>query len=203
MWSNPLLKCDQIRRCWVEMSAAMPGRPWKLATTTTTTTTITTTKNWLKRLKVVHQKTKFGPKYKWFKISWFKSSSTRSTVLVDIFRVSSIQKVSKPAKITEKDHSFYNTVSLKKPHSIYESQLTLKIIWPCNIAKTFLSLPKFSSKHASVCCQKKHLHSTISWRPKLHFWSTLKANVRLFLYISVRKDIVRFSLKGGGLGEAE
>ena len=29
-------------------------------------------KNWLKRFKAVHQKTKFGPKYKWLKISYFK-----------------------------------------------------------------------------------------------------------------------------------
>ena len=47
---------------------------------------------------------------------------------------------------------------------------------------------KFSSKHISVWCQKKHLHPTVSWRPKLHSWSNLKANVRLF----VRKDVVRF-----------
>ena len=41
--------------------------------------------------------------------------------------------------------------------------------------------------------RKKHLHSTVSWRPKLRSWSTLKRNVRLFLYVSVRKDVVRFN----------
>ena len=34
------------------------------------------------------------------------------------------QKVSKPRKTSEKDHSFYNTVSLNKPHTFYEPQLT-------------------------------------------------------------------------------
>ena len=60
-----------------------------------------------------------------FKISFFENIfSGMQHVPVDIFRVSFVQKVSKPAKSTEKDHSFYNTVSLKKPHSFYEPQLT-------------------------------------------------------------------------------
>ena len=32
--------------------------------------------------------------------------------------------VSKPTKTSEKDHLFHNTISLKKPHSFYEPQLT-------------------------------------------------------------------------------
>ena len=83
-------------------------------------------------------------------------------VFLKMFKVSSVQKVSKLAKTTEKDNSFYNTVLLKKLHSFYEPQLTLKIRWSCNIAKTFLSLLKFSSKHTSLWCQKKHLHFTVS-----------------------------------------
>ena len=64
-----------------------------------------------------------------FKISFFENIfSGMQHVPVDIFRVSFVQKVSKPAKSTEKDHSFYNTVSLKKPHSFYEPQPALKII---------------------------------------------------------------------------
>ena len=50
-------------------------------------------------------------------------------------------------------------------------------------------LYEFSSKHVSVWGKKKHLHPIISWRPKLHSWSILKANDRIFLYISVRKDL--------------
>ena len=37
--------------------------------------------------------------------------------------MSDFLKVLKPTKTIKKDHSFYNTVSLKKPHSIYEPQL--------------------------------------------------------------------------------
>ena len=33
-------------------------------------------------------------------------------------------KVSEPTKTSKKDHSFYNTISRKKPHSFYESQIT-------------------------------------------------------------------------------
>ena len=58
-----------------------------------------------------------------FKICFFENIFSgiqlfyiRLHVPVDIFRASSVQKVSKSAKITKKDHSFYNTVSLKKPH---------------------------------------------------------------------------------------
>ena len=36
----------------------------------------------------------------------------------------SCKSVSKPTKTSEKDHSFYNTVSLKQPHSFYMPQLT-------------------------------------------------------------------------------
>ena len=42
---------------------------------------------------------------------------------------------------------------------------------------------------------------------ELHFWCTLKANVCIFLYISLKKlcsrDVVRSYLVGGGIGEAE
>ena len=34
------------------------------------------------------------------------------------------QKVSEPTETSKTDHSFYNTVSLKKLHSFYEPQLT-------------------------------------------------------------------------------
>ena len=44
--------------CWVKMSATMVHRPQKIKK-----------KYWLKRPKVVPKKTKFGPKYKWLKIS--------------------------------------------------------------------------------------------------------------------------------------
>ena len=50
----------------------------------------------------------------------------RPHIPVNIVRAFSnfrFSNVSKSTKTSGKDHSFYNTVSLKKPHSFYESQL--------------------------------------------------------------------------------
>ena len=44
----------------------------------------------------------------------------------------------------------------------------------------------FSSKHFSVLCQKKHLHSTFSWRPKMHFFKHLESKCP-FLSVYLRK----------------
>ena len=53
------------------------------------------------------------------------------------------QKVSEPTKTSKKDHSFYNTVSLKVPHSFYEPQLTSHWKWyaPATQPKSFLQFP--------------------------------------------------------------
>ena len=73
------------------------------------------------------------------------------------------------------------------------THLTLKIICCCNTAKNLSEFTKkFPANMFLFCVRKKHLHSTVFWSPKLHSWSTFKANVRLFTFISVRKDIVRF-----------
>ena len=44
----------------------------------------------------------------------------------------------KPSKTSKKDHSFYNTVSLKMPHSFYKPQLTqhYKKYTPATLPKT-------------------------------------------------------------------
>ena len=55
------------------------------------------------------------------------------------------QKVSDPTKTSKKDHSFYNTVSLKKPHSFYEPQLTSYWKCSCNTAK------KLSAISQQIC----------------------------------------------------
>ena len=84
------------------------------------------------------------------------------------------------------------------------THLTLKIICCCNTAKNLSEFTKkFPASMSLFGVKKKHLHSTVSWRPKLHSWSTLKANVRLFLYISVRTEVVKFYLMGVGWREAE
>ena len=46
-------------------------------------------------------------------------------VVIIVFFISDfLAKSLKANKTSKKDHSFYNTVSLKKPHSFYEPQLT-------------------------------------------------------------------------------
>ena len=89
-------------------------------------------------------------------------------VPVDIIRVfflisDFLAKVSKPTKASKKDHTFYNTVPLKKPHSFYEPQIAShwKQYPPAAPPKNFLTL-KISNKHVSVWCHKKYLHYIIS-----------------------------------------
>ena len=58
------------------------------------------------------------------------------------------------------------------------------------------------SQNLSGRCQKKYLLCTISGAQKLHSWSIGKANVCIFLYISVKKMLmtkIRKSLSGRGL----
>ena len=79
-------------------------------------------------------------------------------------------------------------------------------IQPQRSQKTFW-LYKFSYKHVSVWCQKKYFHCTISWRPWAQSWSTLKANVCIFLFISLRKFLFQKRSKvlsgEGRMGEAK
>ena len=66
--------------------------------------------------------------------------------LSELFLISDfLKKVSKPTKTSEKDDSFYNTVSLKKPHSFCQSQLTWhwQQIAPATQPKPFLILQIF------------------------------------------------------------
>ena len=69
----------------------------------------------------------------------------------------------KQTKTIKNDHLLYNTVSLKKPY-------------------------KFCSKHVSVWCQKKHLHCTISGRPRTALFKNFKSKcLYISVYISPRK----------------
>ena len=90
-------------------------------------------------------------------------------------------------KASAKDHISSNTVSLKKPNSIYKPQLTWhwKILLPQDSQKPF-SLYKFSSKHLVSVIKN------IGTAPFLEVQeptsqSTLKANLCMFLYIYLRK----------------
>ena len=96
--------------------------------------------HWIKHFEALLQRTKFGPKCKndskshiwnsFFEnlISGIQYFYIRPHIPLDIitiffnFRFSIT--VTKPAKRSEKDHSFYNTVSLKKPNSSDKPQLT-------------------------------------------------------------------------------
>ena len=74
------------------------------------------------------------------------------------------QKVSKPTKTSEKDHSFFNTASLKKPHVFYEPQLTWhwKEYAPKIQPKTCFTLQIFQQTCFCIVSKKKqHLHCTI------------------------------------------
>ena len=166
-------------------------------------------KHWLKRPKAVPEKTKFRPKYKWFKTSYLEfffkkyyfghtTFYIRPYVPVDIIKVFLIShflaEILKANKTSEKDRLFYEPLLTWhwKQYTPAESQ---KPFW----------LYKFSRKHVSVWCQKKNLYCTIFWRP-LHSWSTLKASVCIFLYISATKSLFQRSSKtlpGWGLGRGD
>ena len=119
------------------------------------------------------------------------------------FTISS-RKSKNQQKLAKKDHTFYNTVLLKKPHP-FLTHLTLKIIYSQSTAKSLSDFTNFPA-NMFLCGVRKN----ICTRPfceaqELHSWSTLKANVCIFLYISLKKfcfrDIVRFYLigvEGGG-----
>ena len=73
---------------------------------------------------------------------------------------------------------------------------------PRHCQKPF-SIYKFLTKNVSVWCQKKHLHCTFLDPQVLYSWNTLKANVCIFLYISLRKVLFqrRSKIWSGGMGK--
>ena len=76
-----------------------------------------------------------------------------------------------------------------------------KNMLPKHSQKAF-SVYKSSSKYVSVWCQEKHLHCTISWRPRTTLLNHFKSKC---LYISVYlsfcfKDEARFYLVVWGVG---
>ena len=120
---------------------------------------------WLKCPKTITQKTKFGPKNKWLKkTSYIWSLSTN-------FEISG--KVSKLTKTSKRVHSFYNTVSLKKPYSFYEPQLTqhYKIYTLATQLKTYFWLVSEKSICAAPFLDAQERHSRC----------TCKINICLFL----------------------
>ena len=87
------------------------------------------------------------------------------------------QKVSKPTKTSEKDHSFFNTASLKKPHVFYEPQLTWhwKEYAPKIQPKTSLTLQIFRQTCSCIVSKKSNIYTA----------QFLKDFESKYLYISV------------------
>ena len=120
-------------------------------------------------------------------------------VPVDIIRVFFYSRFSsrKSQCRSELANSFYNTVSLKKPHFTNLNSFDIENNMLPNHSQKPFSIYKFSSKYVSVWCQKKHLHCIISW-------CTLKANICIFLYVSLRtilfqrRSKIPGSMRGGG-----
>ena len=119
--------------------------------------------------------TKFG--------RWIWGDQVSLSKTMNVIVAVGTNQVSKPAKTSNKYHSFGNTVLLKKHHSFYEHQLIyiMKNILPQHSRKPH-SLCKFSRKPFSGWYEIKHLHCIISRFPKtLHSESTWKANAYTFL----------------------
>ena len=117
------------------------------------------------------------------------------------------QKVSKPTKTSKKDRSFYNTLLLKKPHSFYQRQLPQhsKKIYSCNTAKNFTHFINFPAHMFLIGLWKKICTKSFLNAQELYSWRTVKANVYIYLYISVRKFLLQrcrkflYGERGGGL----
>ena len=102
-------------------------------------------RHWLKCPNAVPQKAKFGPKYKWFKISsleffFWKYYFGHTTFLYSfkraitwVFLISDLLAESLKAK---KDHSFYNTVLLKKTSLILRTSTRLALGITCSRKKS-------------------------------------------------------------------
>ena len=137
-------------------------------------------------------------KYKWFKISYLEFGFCKyyfeHTTFLYLSRRSSghhksffnfkfsSRKSQSQQKTSKKDHTFYNTVSLKKPHLFH---LALKTICTHNAAKKTFWLYKFSSKHVSVCFQKKMFALHHFLMPKNCILEALSKKMSVYFYISV------------------
>ena len=127
-------------------------------------------------------------------------------VPVDIIRVffysrCSSRKSQRQSKLATKIiHFTIQFRSKNLTHFTNLSSFDIENNMPLKHSQKPFSLFNFSSKHASVWCQKKIFNCTISWRWRLHSRINLKANVCIFLNNSLKnicfKDVVRFYLVG-------
>ena len=147
---------------WVKMSATMVG--WRQKNFK---------KHWLKQPKSVGKKTKFGQKHDsnlisgtlflkiFFRAYFFIFVQTFQWTSSGFFLISDFpaEKSQSQQKLARKDHTFHNTVLLKKT-SHFTNLNSLDIennMLPQHSQKPFWFY-KFSRKHVSVWWQKKYLH---------------------------------------------
>ena len=145
-------------------------------------------KHWLKRPKAVPQKTKFGPKHKWFKISYlefffFENKSFGHATFSYLSRHSrghyqSFFNFRFPSRKSQRQQKLILRTSV---------HLTLKIICSRNTNKNLSDFTKFPANMFLFGVRKNICIAPFLDAQELHSWSTLKANVCIFLYISVRK----------------
>ena len=179
-------------------------------------------KIWLKCPKAVPWKTKFGPKCKWFKTSYLKFF-----VFENIISVSDIQRfyicpqvsmdiircffysfdfLAESLKSNKNwlKRSLIFQYSLAQKTSLIlttSTHLTLKIIYSHNAAKNLSYLANFPASIFLFGVKKSICTAPFLKAQELNSWSTLKANVCIFLYISVRKCL--FLRRGKNLSGLE
>ena len=109
---------------------------------------------------------------------------------------------SRKSQSQQKQHSFARKTLLILRISTH---LTLKIICSRNTAKNLSDFKDFPADMFLFGVRENICTAIFLDAQELHFWSTLKANVYIFLYISVRKFLFQrcsnILSNGGGLGE--
>ena len=109
---------------------------------------------------------------------------------------------SRKSQSQQKQHSFARKTLLILRISTH---LTLKIICSRNTAKNLSDFKDFPADMFLLGVRENICTAIFLDTQELHFWSTLKANVYIFLYISVRKFLFQrcsnILSNGGGLGE--
>ena len=132
----------------------------------------------------------------------FQWTSSEFIFSFQIFENSPGQK-----RTSGKDHSFCKTVSLKKTSLILRTSTHLTMKCSSNTAKNLSDFANFPAHMFLFGVRKNICTAPFLDSQEPHSWSTLIANVFIFLYISVRKFLFQRRSKvlsdGCGLGETE
>ena len=121
---------------------------------------------------------------------FFWKSSTFQWTYESFFLISNFlaESLKAKAKTSEKDYLFYNTVSLKKRHSFYEPQLTLKITCSRNTANNLSNFTNFQQTFFCFVLEKKHLHCAFSGRPRNGFLKHFESKC-LYIFVYPRQKM--------------